>query len=127
MPTYEFLCESGHATDRFYGTISGSPSEIECPVCGERAVRQISGGIGLHFKGSGFYITDYGKDGKKPRTPEKSQADGEPGVVKEKSGSADGSSAEKTASSADAKSPAEPKSSSGEAKPKAAPSKPKDE
>jgi predicted nucleic acid-binding Zn ribbon protein len=25
----------------------------------------VSGGSGLHFKGSGFYITDYGKDGKK--------------------------------------------------------------
>jgi predicted nucleic acid-binding Zn ribbon protein len=29
------------------------------------AVRQLSGGAGLLFKGSGFYITDYGKDGKK--------------------------------------------------------------
>jgi len=29
------------------------------------AHRQVSGGAGLVFKGSGFYITDYGKDGKK--------------------------------------------------------------
>ena len=28
----------------------------------------MSGGAGLVFKGSGFYITDYGKDGKKPQT-----------------------------------------------------------
>ena len=34
------------------------------------AVRQISGGAGLMFKGSGFYITDYGKDGKGPRKAE---------------------------------------------------------
>jgi hypothetical protein len=34
------------------------------------AVRKISGGAGLHFKGSGFYITDYGKDGKGPRKAE---------------------------------------------------------
>jgi hypothetical protein len=31
------------------------------------AVRQLSGGAGFIFKGSGFYITDYGKDGKGPR------------------------------------------------------------
>jgi hypothetical protein len=33
-------------------------------------MRKISGGAGLVFKGSGFYITDYGKDGKGPRKPE---------------------------------------------------------
>jgi putative FmdB family regulatory protein len=43
----------------------------KCPVCGKPATRKISGGAGLVFKGSGFYITDYGKDGKGPRkTPE---------------------------------------------------------
>lgn len=67
MPTYEFRCESGHATDRFYRSMAGSPAVIECPECGQSAVRQVSGGIGLVFKGSGFYITDYGKDGKKPQ------------------------------------------------------------
>lgn len=67
MPTYEFRCESGHATDRFYRSMAGAPAVIECPECGESAVRQVSGGIGLVFKGSGFYITDYGKDGKKPQ------------------------------------------------------------
>jgi len=36
-----------------------------CPTCGKVAARQLSAGGGLRFKGSGFYITDYGKDGKK--------------------------------------------------------------
>jgi putative FmdB family regulatory protein len=67
MPTYEFRCESGHATDRFFRSMGTAPAVIECPECGESAVRQVSGGIGLVFKGSGFYITDYGKDGKKPQ------------------------------------------------------------
>jgi predicted nucleic acid-binding Zn ribbon protein len=39
----------------------------KCPTCGKVAIRKISGGAGLVFKGSGFYITDYGKDGKGPR------------------------------------------------------------
>ncbi len=38
---------------------------MTCPACGKEATRQISAGGGLLFKGSGFYITDYGKDGKK--------------------------------------------------------------
>jgi len=46
----------------------------KCPVCGKMATRKISGGAGLVFKGSGFYITDYGKDGKGPRKADK--ADG---------------------------------------------------
>jgi putative FmdB family regulatory protein len=65
MPTYEFRCPVGHEFERFYGRISESPSEVACPECGAMAQRLISGGAGLLFKGSGFYITDYGKDGKK--------------------------------------------------------------
>ena len=41
-------------------------------MCGKTATRKISGGAGLVFKGSGFYITDYGKDGKGPRKPGRS-------------------------------------------------------
>ena len=89
MPTYEFRCESGHATDRFFRSIGGAPAVIECPDCGATAVRQVSGGIGLVFKGSGFYITDYGKDGKKPRTSEKSEGSSSSSTLSE-SGSAAG-------------------------------------
>ena len=69
MPTYEFRCPTGHEFEKFYRSISGAPSEVACPTCGKNAERQISAGGGLVFKGSGFYITDYGKDGKKPQTP----------------------------------------------------------
>jgi putative FmdB family regulatory protein len=65
MPTYEFSCPEGHDFEKFYRTISAAPAEVECPVCGRPATRKVSGGAGLLFKGSGFYITDYGKDGKK--------------------------------------------------------------
>ena len=46
----------------------------KCPVCGKPATRKISGGAGLVFKGSGFYITDYGKDGKGPRKAETTES-----------------------------------------------------
>lgn len=65
MPTYEYACPEGHEFELFQ-KMSDKP-RAKCPVCGRMAVRKISGGAGLHFKGSGFYITDYGKDGKGPR------------------------------------------------------------
>jgi hypothetical protein len=41
-------------------------------------VRQISGGAGLIFKGTGFYITDYGKDGKGPKKDTESAPKSDP-------------------------------------------------
>ena len=58
MPTYEYLCENcGHKFEAFQ-TMS-EPLVERCPVCNGKVKRIISGGAGLIFKGSGFYITDY--------------------------------------------------------------------
>lgn len=66
MPTYEYICEKcGHRFDQFQ-SISAKPLTV-CPKeqCAQKAwgkgkvKRAISGGAGLIFKGSGFYITDY--------------------------------------------------------------------
>ncbi len=65
MPTYEYACPAGHEFEKFQ-KITERP-RARCPTCGRLAIRKISGGAGLVFKGSGFYITDYGKDGKGPR------------------------------------------------------------
>jgi putative FmdB family regulatory protein len=65
MPTYEYRCPDGHDFEKFVQKISLASAELPCPVCGKMAERRISAGGGLVFKGSGFYITDYGKDGKK--------------------------------------------------------------
>jgi putative FmdB family regulatory protein len=62
MPTYEFRCPKGHEFECFYRKISDAPSEQSCPECGAIAERQLSAGAGLLFKGSGFYLTDYGKN-----------------------------------------------------------------
>jgi putative FmdB family regulatory protein len=67
MPTYDYRCPDGHEFEKFLKM--SDRARIRCPVCGKVASRKISGGAGLVFKGSGFYITDYGKDGKGPRKP----------------------------------------------------------
>lgn len=62
MPTYEYRCPRGHVFEKFYPRIVGHRTSA-CPTCGARARRLISGGAGLVFKGSGFYITDYKRSG----------------------------------------------------------------
>lgn len=59
MPTYEHICQNGHEFEEFQSMVA-PPIEV-CPICGAAAERRISGGSGLIFKGSGFYITDYAK------------------------------------------------------------------
>ena len=84
MPTYEFRCPKGHEFEKFYRSMSAAPGVVACPICGQIAARLVSAGAGLVFKGSGFYITDYGKDGKKPQTPRAGEtaAAGETGAAK---------------------------------------------
>jgi putative FmdB family regulatory protein len=65
MPTYEYRCPNGHTFEKLQKMTD--KARVKCPTCGKLAERLISGGAGLVFKGSGFYITDYGKDGKGPR------------------------------------------------------------
>ena len=69
MPTYEFRCPDGHEFEKFYRKISDAVSELPCPECGKLATRQVSGGAGLVFKGSGFYLTDYGKNAHRKAAP----------------------------------------------------------
>ena len=61
MPTYEFRLPDGTIIEKIF-KISEVPSEIPNPSGEGSAVRIISGGAGLLFKGSGFYLTDYGRN-----------------------------------------------------------------
>ncbi|MDB4886563.1 MAG: regulatory protein FmdB family [Gemmatimonadetes bacterium] len=61
MPTYEFRCPQGHEFEKFYRTISGAEAQAACPACGQISERMLSA-AGFAFKGSGFYLTDYGKN-----------------------------------------------------------------
>jgi putative FmdB family regulatory protein len=70
MPTYDYRCPNGHDFEHFFRKISEAASELECPVCGATASRRVSGGAGLLFKGSGFYLTDYGKNAHRKGGPD---------------------------------------------------------
>jgi len=67
MPTYHYVCpKCRHDYDKLQKI--SDESRAECPKCGTPGERQISGGAGLVFKGSGFYITDYKRSGEKKDT-----------------------------------------------------------
>jgi putative FmdB family regulatory protein len=116
MPTYEYRCPAGHDFEHFYRTISSAESTRTCPVCGEVGERRLSGGSGLVFKGSGFYITDYGEDGKKDqrKAAGKSESGGSSGEGGASSGERGGSSGEGSGSGERSGSSGERGGSSGE-------------
>jgi putative FmdB family regulatory protein len=109
MPIYEYKCENGHVFD----VIQRMTDEAltECQVCGAPAVR-ILHSPAVHFKGSGFYNTDYGKK-KGGGVPAEGGSESKPS---ESSGSSDSSSSSDSKSS-DTKSS---DSKSSDSKPKAA-------
>ena len=90
MPTYEYRCpECGTNFEKFQ-KMSDEPG-APCPKCGAAAERRVSGGAGLLFKGSGFYITDYARG-----DSYKKAAEGDKGGSAPKSDSAGSSSTSST-------------------------------
>src|SRR5512133_453403 len=75
MPTYEFRCPLGHEFEKFYRSIGTAEAQAACPECGQLAERMMSAGAGLVFKGSGFYLTDYGKNAHQKKGPGDAKAD----------------------------------------------------
>ena len=74
MPTYDYVCKKCHHQFEKFQSITAEPVKV-CPVCGEEAViRKITGGAGLSFKGSGFYITDYKGNGNGKKSDNQSAA-----------------------------------------------------
>ncbi|NOR18309.1 zinc ribbon domain-containing protein [candidate division WOR-3 bacterium] len=60
MPTYEYECTKCKYTFEEFQKITDEPLK-KCPKCGSKLRRIITGGVGLIFKGNGFYVTDYKK------------------------------------------------------------------
>ena len=113
MPIYEYRCKNGHIFEVMQ-SMSDDPVD-KCQVCGA-PVERVFHPVAVHFKGSGFYSTDYGRNrGGAPRTPSsKDDSKSEAGSKSE----AAGSKSESSGSGSDpapppAPSPAPPPSSSG--------------
>jgi putative FmdB family regulatory protein len=112
MPTYDYRCPDGHEFEKFYRKISDAAAELPCPECGKLATRLVSGGAGLLFKGSGFYLTDYGKNAHRKAAPSTSGG--------ESKGKGDSTSSEGATASTDSKSS---ESKASESKPAETPAK----
>lgn len=63
MPIYEYRCPDGHTFEVFQ-RFADAPSE-KCEICGKSPVEKVLYPVSVHFKGSGFYSTDYGRGGRK--------------------------------------------------------------
>lgn len=70
MPTYDYKCLSCGHTFEIFQAMSDDPVK-KCPLCGKKVRRLVSGGTGLIFKGSGFYLTDYVRRSESKSDPEK--------------------------------------------------------
>ena len=57
MPTYEYSCKECH-TDHEIIQSMVDPTLTTCPACGKESLRKQFSGVGVMFKGSGFYRTD---------------------------------------------------------------------
>jgi putative FmdB family regulatory protein len=75
VPIYEYRCPNGHTFEVFQ-KMTDPPAET-CVTCGAGPVEKLLFPVAVHFKGSGFYSTDYGsrkakpKDGETTKTAEK--------------------------------------------------------
>ncbi len=91
MPIYEYLCDKGHTFEALQPIADDALTE--CEVCG-RPVRRVLHPVAVHFKGSGFYNTDYGT-----RRRQREKAAAEASSKSDSSGSSDGASSSKSSSS----------------------------
>jgi len=65
MPIYEYKCPNGHLFEVFHGMTE--PGPLSCEVCGAEPLQRVLHPVAVHYKGSGFYSTDYGRGGRKPK------------------------------------------------------------
>ncbi|MDQ3644046.1 MAG: hypothetical protein M3356_00845 [Actinomycetota bacterium] len=98
MPIYEYKCQKGHIFEVMQRMADDSLEE--CTTCGA-PVQRVFHPIAVHFKGSGFYSTDYGKQKGKGSQSDSGGSDGaasSDSSSSDKKGSSDKSSSDKSTS-----------------------------
>ncbi len=73
MPTYEYQCTRCNHEFELFQSITDKPRS-RCPLCRGKVIKLIGGGVGISFKGSGFYATD-SRPGKKDSTNSESSVE----------------------------------------------------
>ena len=68
MPIYEYRCPNGHVFELFQRIGEAVPEK--CEICEAAPVERVLYPVAVHFKGSGFYSTDYGRGNRKPASKE---------------------------------------------------------
>jgi len=81
VPIYEYRCPNGHTFEVFQ-RMSDPPVET-CTTCGARPVEKVLFPVAVHFKGSGFYSTDYGRGSRKKESKDGSGGDSDSGAKKD--------------------------------------------
>ena len=94
MPIYEYRCPEGHTFERFQSMTAPAPEK--CDVCGAAPLELVLYPVAIHYKGSGFYTTDYGK-GKAARKDGEGGSSGGESKGGEGGGTKDSKPAEKKA------------------------------
>ncbi len=82
MPTYEYKCPKGHVFEIFKRIADPQPEA--CEICGASPVETVLYPVPVHFRGSGFYVTDYGRGNRKKEQPPKESGDSSSGETKDK-------------------------------------------
>jgi putative FmdB family regulatory protein len=63
VPIYEYRCPNGHTFELFQRM--GAPAPDACEVCAASPLEIVLHPVAVHFKGPGFYSTDYGRGNRK--------------------------------------------------------------
>ena len=101
MPRYDYECTSCHHVFEMRQSFDSEPV-AKCPECSNQANRKFHA-VPIVFKGSGFYVNDYGKNSSftsKPSEAKDSTSESSSSDSKDSSGSKDSSSKSATASKA---------------------------
>ena len=86
MPIYEYRCTNGHTFETMQ-SINDDALEA-CEVC-EAPAERIMSPVAVHFKGSGFYATDYGRKGQKSGSESSKESSGSSGDAKKSDSKSD--------------------------------------
>ena len=105
MPIYEYKCPNGHLFEVFHGMTEAGPTG--CEVCGEGPLQVVLHPVAVHYKGSGFYSTDYGRKSKQPSKDGGGSSESSSSDSSSSSSSSDGGSSSGGDSGGDSKKAAE--------------------